>query len=239
VLEGGCGLGQYVALFSAEGYRVVGGDFSVAALAAHRRAQPASPLVALDLLRLPFADGVFGAHISLGVAEHAVDGPQALLRELRRTLAPGGALLLGVVWMNGWRRLTTPLVRRREARKRAAGIPFYQYAFSRAQLRSLLEDSGLRVLALHPYSPALGLRDLPLGRALVRLLRSFGQTRERSEPVTTPGQVSVAASGAVAPSASARVETERPRGLRRVLYWGPALAICAHMVLAVAVKPEG
>src|SRR3989442_11123132 len=43
VLEGGCGLGQYVLLLRERGWPAVGVDWSVEALAACRRAAPAPP----------------------------------------------------------------------------------------------------------------------------------------------------------------------------------------------------
>jgi SAM-dependent methyltransferase len=88
VLEGGCGLGQYVLLLRERGWPAVGVDWSVEALAACRRAAPA-PLAAMELTRLALRDGAVAAYVSLGVVEHDAAGPDAILAEARRLVAAG------------------------------------------------------------------------------------------------------------------------------------------------------
>jgi len=83
VLEAGCGLGQYVLLLRERGWRVVGVDWGVEALAAGRRARPA-PLAAMALTALALRDGAVSAYVSLGVVEHDPAGPDAILTEARR-----------------------------------------------------------------------------------------------------------------------------------------------------------
>lgn len=219
ILEGGCGLGQYVVYLRTRGYSVIGGDFSLTALRIHRQAHPDSPLLGLDLRRMPFADNAFQGHISLGVVEHLEEGPREMLREFYRTLAPGGMLLLSVPWVNGYRRLAKPLIQGRQSRLHAAGANFYQYAFTRGEVRAFLEKAGFRVRAFYPYSPARGLREFPLLRRLYR--RAVPRPAERK----------------AAASVSADAGVEKVQGVRRFLYWHPVLWIFAHMILAVAQKP--
>ncbi len=224
ILEGGCGLGQYVVYFRERGYDIIGGDFSPTALHIHRRIYPSSPLLNLDLRRMPFADGTFPGHISLGVIEHMVHGPQELLREFYRTLNPGGTLLVSVPWVNGARRLLGRLIRRRQAERRAAGATFYQYAFTRRELRGYLGEAGFTVCACHPYSPGRGLREI------LRLLRP---ARRDSATAATPGE----SVGARLPRPPRRGAATAP--LRHLLYTPPVLWTFAHMILAVARKPVG
>src|SRR5262249_26187107 len=75
VLEAGCGLGQYVAVLRARGYRAVGVDWAIDALRAGRAWAKESPLAAMDLGQLAFRAGTFAACISLAVAGHDPDGP--------------------------------------------------------------------------------------------------------------------------------------------------------------------
>jgi SAM-dependent methyltransferase len=207
ILEGGCGLGQYVLYLLRRGFAVLGGDFSANALRAHRRAYGGTPLALMDLRALPFGDASLAAHISLGVVEHRAEGPQPFLQEIARTLRPGGVALISVPWVNGLRTVLRPLVERREARKRQVGQGFYQYAYSRGEIRRFLEEAGLRVRHFYPYSPAKGLREfLPRRRP--------GAAASRPPAPATPGG---------APG-------------RRLLYWPPLLALTAHMILAVATK---
>lgn len=218
ILEGGCGLGQYVVFFRHRGYHVIGGDFSLTALRIHRQVYPDSPLLGMDLRRMPFADGTFQGHISLGVVEHLEEGPQEMLHQFCRTLAPGGILLLSVPCVNGYRRLTMPLIQRRQTKLRAAGADFYQYAYTTAEVRSFLAAAGFRVVAFHPYSPAKGMREC---RPLRRLY-----WRVAGHPARSAG--------------SAAPDSALGGGwLRQLLYTRPLLWAFAHMILAVAVKEEG
>jgi SAM-dependent methyltransferase len=219
VLEAGCGLGQYVILLRERGWRAAGVDGSVEALAACRRAA-AVPLAASDLRALAVAGGSVTAYVSLGVVEHDPDGPDAILAEARRVLAPGGVLILSVPYVNGVRRLGGPWIRRRQAAVRAGGGSFYQYAFSRRELLAALRRQQFQPLGLAPYDPARVLRG-----ALRRARRVTGPpARSAAAPARLP---------AAAPAAPA------PRGwlaglARRALYSGPALRLLGHMLLVVA-----
>ena len=70
VLEGGCGLGNYVACLRRIGSRPVGLDFGFSMLSEFKRIEPASLLTAGDVSALPFRDGVFDVYYSGGVVEH-------------------------------------------------------------------------------------------------------------------------------------------------------------------------
>jgi len=107
VLDLACGWGRHLRLLRQAGHDVVGVDLSVALL---RRARGAGaglrvlppPLVAADMLRLPFAGGAFDAVLNLATSLGLfLDDDRALraLREARRVLRPGGRLL--IEGMNG------------------------------------------------------------------------------------------------------------------------------------------
>jgi SAM-dependent methyltransferase len=218
VLEAGCGLGQYVILLRQRGWRAAGVDGSVAALTTARRAAPV-PLAASDLRALAIRSGAVTAYVSLGVVEHDAEGPDAILAEARRVLAPGGVLVVSVPYLNGARRLGAPWIRRRARVVAAAGGAFYQYAFSRRELSAALARHGFQPQAAHPYDPARLLRSA-LPRPVV--------ARVRRPPAVPPG----------APAAG----PASPRGrlarlLRRALYTEPALRLLGHMLLVVARRP--
>jgi SAM-dependent methyltransferase len=211
VLEAGCGLGQYVLLLRERGWAAVGADWSQPALAACRRLRPA-PLAAMDLRGLAVRDAAFAAYVSLGVVEHDAAGPDAILAEARRVLAPGGVALVSVPYLNGVRRVTAPWIAYRNRAIRRRGGKFYQYAFSRRELVAALGRHGFAVRSLHPYDPA-------------RLLRRWLPAGARPAPA---GDGSGA--GAARPSGGLRALA------RRMLYTAPALRLLGHMLLAVAVK---
>jgi SAM-dependent methyltransferase len=223
VLEAGCGLGQYVILLRQRGWRAAGVDGSIAALAAARRAAPV-PLAASDLRTLAIRSGVVAAYVSLGVVEHDRDGPDAILAEARRVLAPGGIIVVSVPYLNGARRLGAPWIRRRARAAAAAGGAFYQYAFSRRELLAALARQGFVAEAAHPYDPARLLRS-----ALPRRLAA----RLRSRPAR-PAAAASAPPSAPGPSGAAG---GLGRLLRRALYTEPGLRLLGHMLLVVARRP--
>jgi SAM-dependent methyltransferase len=225
LLEAGCGLGQYVVLLRERGRAAVGVDWSGEAL--RDGAARGAPLAAMDLRQLGVRAGAIAGYLSLGVVEHDPQGPDAILAEAHRALAPGGVLLLSVPYWNGLRRLGGPLLARRARRARAAGAEFYQFAFTRGELRRLLERHGFAPRGFHPYDPArilrLALRALGRPRSRGARARGGGPRRPVAPPTASP----------VAPG------TPRPRRgavalARRALYSPPALRLLGHMLLAVA-----
>ncbi len=214
VLEAGCGLGQYVLLLRERGFRVAGADWSLEALRACRRVAPA-PLAAMELRALAVRDASLAAYVSLGVVEHDPDGPDAILAEARRVLAPGGLLLVSVPYVNGARRLAAPWIRRRNRAVARRGGAFYQYAFSRGELAAALARHGFGMGAAHPYDPAR------LLRRAVRRLRPARSTRAQVDGARRAG---APAGGALAAA------------VRRLLYTEAALRFLGHMLLAVAHK---
>lgn len=99
VLDCPCGFGRHAIPLTDAGYRVTGLDRSESQLAEaeRRRGEREWPrLLRGDYRELPFADGSFDAVLtlftSLGYLER--DEDVGVLRELRRVLRPGGALIV-------------------------------------------------------------------------------------------------------------------------------------------------
>jgi SAM-dependent methyltransferase len=235
VLEAGAGLGQYVILLRERGRRAVGVDWSRNALARGRAAAPGLPVAAMDLGALGIRDGAVAAYLSLGVLEHDPAGPARLLAEARRVLASGGRLLVSVPYVNGARRLLRPWLARRQRRLAGAGGAFYQYAFTREEVRGFLGQAGFRVLWLAPYDPARMLR------GAARALGAWRRPSPVGAAVTAAGRGDGA--GAAQPQEPGAVSGGMGRsggaaGLaRRLLYTPPALRLLGHMILAVAERP--
>jgi arsenite methyltransferase len=101
VLDLGFGGGLALVPLLATGARVTGldraTDMVTAAERAHQEAASTGrlALVAGDVMSLPFDDGAFDAVLSVNTVYFWRDLPAAL-REIRRVLAPGGRLVLGI-----------------------------------------------------------------------------------------------------------------------------------------------
>jgi SAM-dependent methyltransferase len=222
ILEAGCGKGQYVMLLRERGWHVIGADQVLRPLAACRSVAPV-PLAAMKLEALAVRDGALAGYVSLGAVEHDSQGPDAILAEARRTLGAGGVLVLSVPYVNGWRRLATPWLRRRSEAARLRGDQFYQYLFTRRELLAALARHGFRLVSSAPYDPA---------RPLRRLLPS-GLARRFATP---PAAGAAAAAGVSTRPGTGGMRTRTVDAARRLLYSDPALRLLGHMLLVVARK---
>jgi SAM-dependent methyltransferase len=93
ILDAGCGSGRNMVELSRYG-RVTGIELSETSVALARQ-RNAGEVISGSLLEMPFAQESFDLAVTLDVIEHLEDD-LAALRELRRTVAPGGALLVTV-----------------------------------------------------------------------------------------------------------------------------------------------
>lgn len=156
ILEGGCGLGQFVLALHRRGYQCEGVDWSEDTVRAVRDKFPELNLRAGDVLDLDVADETYDAYISLGVVEHREEGPEPFLAEALRVLKPGGVFLVSVPFLNGLRRFKASLS------MYAANVPdypFYQYAFTAEEFEDILTGAGFQVRERFPYDVAKGVKD--------------------------------------------------------------------------------
>ncbi len=93
ILDAGCGSGRNMVDLARYG-TVTGIELSETSVALARN-RGAGEVVSGSVLEMPFAEDSFDLAVSLDVIEHLEDDLGAL-RELRRTVAPGGALLVTV-----------------------------------------------------------------------------------------------------------------------------------------------
>ena len=116
ILDCPTGFGRHAIALAEEGYRVTGLDRSPALLAEaeSRRGHAEWPrLVRGDYRELPFEDAsfdaVFNLFSSLGYLER--DKDVGVLREFRRVLRPGGALVMETAHRDGFARFAQPFAR--------------------------------------------------------------------------------------------------------------------------------
>ncbi len=93
ILDAGCGSGRNMVELARHG-SVTGIELSETSVAL-ARGRDAGEVLTGSILEMPFAQDSFDLAVSLDVIEHLEDD-LAALRELRRTVTPGGALLVTV-----------------------------------------------------------------------------------------------------------------------------------------------
>lgn len=94
-LDAGCGAGRWARAVAARGPRVIALDLgeSIDVALANDGASDRIAFVQADVRTVPLADGAADWAYSLGVLHH-VDAPDVALREIARTVRPGGVVLL-------------------------------------------------------------------------------------------------------------------------------------------------
>lgn len=169
MLEGGCGLGQYLAYYKTKGLRVVGVDFAQHALKVLLGRRPDLDVCGGDVSNLPFADGTFDLYYSGGVVEHFEGGAEKALAEAGRVIKDDGVLLISVPYESPLRRILSPFRRKNWKRKIApvvdpddeSGLKFFQYVYRPAEFETMLRNAGLKVVERQGYAVLWGLAELP------------------------------------------------------------------------------
>jgi ubiquinone/menaquinone biosynthesis C-methylase UbiE len=169
MLEGGCGMGQFVTFYTLKNVTVVGLDFAQRALNRLNNQVPNLPLCAGDVSNLPFVDKSFDLYYSGGVVEHFEDGAEESLKEACRVLKDDGVLMLSVPYLSPLRRLLMPLkkgfwkrVDKSETEQNYNGLNFFQYAYKTPEFEKMLNEAGLRVIKKQGYAVLWGLYELPI-----------------------------------------------------------------------------
>ncbi len=169
MLEGGCGMGNYIAYYAARGFDVTGLDFALQALKTLHIRQPELKIVGGDVSNMPFPDKTFDLYYSGGVVEHFERGAEESLREARRVLKDDGILLISVPYYNPLRRMLAPF-RKNEWRRvdgpkiennGIEGRKFFQYAYQKHEFKKMLSDAGLETIKTQGYAVLWGIQELP------------------------------------------------------------------------------
>jgi ubiquinone/menaquinone biosynthesis C-methylase UbiE len=184
ILEGGCGLGQYVVIWSNDSRKVVGLDFTLNPLKNLKQHYPefSNYVVNGDVSKLPFPDNTFDAYYSGGVVEHFEDGPYEALSEAYRVLKPNGYLIISVPFYNLVRFMNNHLfyrlgmngkgiwLKRPSSKIKFSGYNFFQYAYKKQEFKSFLEQAGFNVIFSKKNGFLWGLRELSIIDSIMKRL---------------------------------------------------------------------
>lgn len=174
VLDLGCGSGRHLMYLRAQGFQVIGVDFASAGLkrAAWMGAHFGSGihLVRADMTALPLQARSFSAAISYHVIYHGViDQVRRALREVRRTLRPGGIVRMNFLADSHHRfKEGDPVAEKTYRLSRGADAGAIHRFFGRDELEALLHDSGFRIRSVEGL-----LGDLEHGDRISHWLATF------------------------------------------------------------------
>lgn len=159
VLEGGCGMGNYVAALHRAGYRTIGIDFAPRTVAMLNRVAPELDIRHGDVRKLPMEDESISGYWSIGVIEHFFAGYQELAREMARVIKPGGYLFLSFPFMSPLRRAKARLGRYPGFTDAREPLGFYQFALDATRVAAAFGDFGFRARAVRSLSGLKGCKD--------------------------------------------------------------------------------
>lgn len=160
VLEGGCGLAQYVWTLRNRGYDAYGVDYAKETVAKIKNAIPDLKISYGDVRDLEFSDNFFDGYWSLGVIEHFYNGFDEIASEMKRVIRPGGFLFI-----------TFPCISRFREKKINKGkyeiweeqpdliSNFYQFALSTKTIESVFIKNGFELVSRKKNAGVKGLKD--------------------------------------------------------------------------------
>jgi len=182
ILEGGCGIGQFVYSLCRAGFRCVGVDAADKTINIAKKANPTLNLQTMDVRELKFPDDYFAGYWSLGVIEHFADGYDEALAEMVRVVKPEGFVFVTVPIMSLIRTIKAvfgvyELVNRKNEGD-LCETTFYQYVLPQRNVIKKFARGGLRLVEMRRTGGIKGLSDEI--SVVKSLLKSAGDLRRKS-----------------------------------------------------------
>tara|TARA_B100000315_G_scaffold257259_1_gene305532 strand:- start:851 stop:1660 length:810 start_codon:yes stop_codon:yes gene_type:complete len=154
ILDGGCGVGQWVIYFLKKEYDVIGTDISKTTINRLNELFPSYKFVVEDIRNTSFKDNYFDAYYSWGVFEHFEIGPGPCFKEAHRILKREGYLFVSVPYQNKrhLRRDQRELFNWDNNFDKEKGyqqsMRFYQYRFTKPELKREFEINGFKCMSV-------------------------------------------------------------------------------------------
>ena len=162
VLEGGCGRALLVHALQYNGYKALGIDFAGKTVEAINNAVPEIDVRIGDVRKLEIHDSALDGYISVGVIEHFWEGYDQIIREMYRTLRPGGHLFLSFPHMSPFRKLKVLFgiyPKKQKAELKEMTGSFYQFALEDRKVLNFLTKTGFELVESMPFGGIKGFKD--------------------------------------------------------------------------------
>jgi SAM-dependent methyltransferase len=145
VLDGGCGLGDWVVWLTQAGSPTVGLDVSRLTISKLQSMFPGMEFAVGDIRETGFADASFDAYFSWGTFEHFEEGFDRVVGEAFRVLKPGGLLFTSMPFVNLRHAFRDILLEPWRLQPQSERTRFYQWRLTRAELAGILSRHGFAV----------------------------------------------------------------------------------------------
>jgi ubiquinone/menaquinone biosynthesis C-methylase UbiE len=145
VLDGGCGLGDWVLWLTRAGYPTVGLDVSRLTVGKLQQMFPDMEFAVGDIRETGFPEASFDAYFSWGTFEHFEEGFDRVVSEAFRVLKPGGWLFTSMPFMNVRHALRDTLLESWRLPPQTTRTRFYQWRLTRGELATILARNGFAV----------------------------------------------------------------------------------------------
>jgi SAM-dependent methyltransferase len=145
ILDGGCGLGDWVVWLTRAGYPTIGLDVSRVTIGKLRQMFPDMEFAVGDIRETGLQDASFDAYFSWGTFEHFEEGFDRVVSEAWRLLKPGGWLFVSTPFVNLRHALNATLWEPWRLPPETTRLRFYQWRLTRGELARILARHGFAV----------------------------------------------------------------------------------------------
>ena len=145
LLDGGCGMGDWVVWLTRAGYPTLGLDVSASTIAKLKALFPEMEFAVGDIRATGLPAESVDCYFSWGTFEHFEEGFGPVVSEAFRVMKPGGRLFVSVPFVNIRMALRGTLWEPWRVQPRTALTRFYQWRLTRGELANILSSHGFAV----------------------------------------------------------------------------------------------
>ena len=158
LLDGGCGMGDWVLWFTKAGYPTLGLDVSRVTIGQLQQKFPDMEFAVGDIRATGFQANSYDAYFSWGTFEHFEEGFGPVVTEAFRVLKPGGLLFVSTPFDNLRHAMRATLRDTWRMQPQAMPTRFYQWRLTRAELAGILARHGFSVEDVHVIHKRSGMQ---------------------------------------------------------------------------------